>query len=317
MVTGLLLMDDFNDLKQEAEEAKERVRRDMLDFRDILHRLAREAGGAGHVRAEATMRRMEKRIEETAARVETRIDKVMSAITGPWNGDGSVVNRELDLSDFSNVEVDCCFRVEIVQAGSYRVNLIGSERLLDSLNVAISASGRTLKMSVKPLNFITRPDLSAKIEMPRLHKLRLSGASRCSVNGFTIDNTFDVNLSGNSNLEVDVTAVAGMVEISGASRMKGRMAVEDAEFVLSGASRTTLNGSAGNTVLNAWGASRLDMADFALGDTSVHLKGASHATVNVSGRLDLDLSGGSRLSYSGCPTMGDITVSGASTLNQG
>ena len=259
---------------------------------------------------------MEKRIEETAARVETRIDKVMSAITGPWNGGGSVVNRELDLSDFSNVEVDCCFRVEIVKADSYRVSLIGSEWLLDSLNVATSASGRTLKLSVKPRNFLTRPDLSARIEMPRLHKLRLGGAASCAVSGFTLENTFDVNLSGSSSLEVDVTAVTGRVEISGASRMKGRLSVEDAEFVLSGASRAQLVGSAGKAVLNAWGASRLDMADFAVGDTSVHLKGACRATVNVGGRLDLDLSGGSCLSYTGSPTMGEVNVSGASTLSQ-
>lgn len=310
-------MDDFDELKREAEEVSERVRSDMFDFRDILHRLACEAGGAGQVKAEATMRRMEKRIEETAARVETRIDKAMSAITGPWNGGSSVITRELDLSDFSNVEVDCCFRVEIFQADGYRVSLTGSERLLDSINVATSASGRTLKMSAKPLNFITRPILSARIEMPRLHKLRLAASSRGSVSGFTLDNTFDVNLSGNSRLDVDVNAVTGRVEISGASRLKGRLAVEDAEFVLSGASRVVLTGSAGKTILNAWGYSRLDMADFALGDTSVHLNAASQAAVNVGGRLDLDLSGGSRLTYTGSPKMGDVRVTGASILNQG
>lgn len=310
-------MDDFDELKQEAEEARERVQSGMFDFRDILHRVAREAGSAGHAKAEAKMRRMERWIEETAASVETHIDKAMSAITGPWNGDGNAISREFDLSDFSNVEVDCYFRIEIVQADSYRVSLTGSERMLDSLNVATSASGRTLKISAKPLNFITRPILSARIEMPRLHKLRLAASSRGSVSGFTLDNTFDVNLSGNSRLDVDVNAVTGRVEISGASRLKGHLAVEDAEFVLSGASRVVLTGSAGKTVLNAWGYSRLDMADFALGDTSVHLNAASQAAVNVGGRLDLDLSGGSRLTYTGSPKMGDVRVTGASTLSQG
>ncbi len=310
-------MGGFDELKQEAEEAGERVRRDMLDFRDALHRLTREAAGAGQVKAEAEMRRMEKRIEETAARVETRIDKVMSAITGPWNGGGSVISRELDLNDFSNVEVDCCFRVEIFQAENYRVSLTGTERLLDSLNVATSASGRTLKMSVKPLNFLIRPDLTARIEMPRLHKLRLAAAARCSATGFALDNTFDVNLSGNSKLDVDVTAATGRVEISGASQLKGYLVVEDAEFLLSGASRVVLAGSAGKTVLNAWGYSRLDMADFVVGDAGVQLKSSSQAAVNVNGRLDLDLSGGSCLTYTGNPTMGDSNVSGASTISRG
>ncbi len=310
-------MDDFDELKQEAEEARERVQSGMFDFRDILHRLAREAGGAGHAKAEAKMRRMERWIEETAASVETHIDKAMSAITGPWNGDGNAISREFDLSDFSNVEVDCYFRIEIVQADSYRVSLTGSERMLDSLNVATSASGRTLRISVKPRNFRTRPDLFARIEMPRLHKLRLAGGARCNASGFTLDNTLDVNLSGNSKLDVDVTAATGRVEISGASRLRGRLEVADAEFVLSGASRVVLTGSSGKTVLNAWGYSRLDMAEFTLGDAIVHLNAASQAAVNVNGRLDIDLGGGSRLTYTGSPQMGDVTVTGASTLSQG
>ena len=309
-------MDDFDELKQEAEEARERVQSGMFDFRDILHRLAREAGGAGHAKAEVKMRRMERWIEETAASVETHIDKAMSAITGPWNGDGNAITREFDLSDFSNVEVDCYFRIEILQADSYRISLTGSERMLDSLNVAASASGRTLKISVKPLNFRTRPDLFARIEMPRLHKLRLAAGARCNVCGFNLDNTFDANLSGNSKLEVDVTAVSGRVEISGASQLRGRLEVTDAEFVLSGASRAVLTGSSGKTVLNAWGHSRLDLAEFAIGDTVVHLNAASQAAVNVSGRLDIDLGGGSRLTYAGSPQMGDVTVTGASTLSQ-
>ena len=36
----------------------------------------------------------------------------------------------------------------------------------------------------------------------------------------------------------------------------------------------------------------------------------------VNGKLDMDLSSGSRLCYSGNPTMGKINVSGASTLSQ-
>ena len=311
---GLQLMDDIDELRREAEEARERIRSGMFDFRDILHRLANEAGGAAHAKTEDRIRRMERRIEETAASVETHIEKAMSAITSPWNGNS--VSREFDLSDFSNVEVDCYFRIEILQAESYRVSLTGSEKLLDSLDVATSGTGRTLKISAKPQNFHTRPDLFARIEMPRLHKLRLSAAARCSVGRFTVDNTFDANLSGNSRLEVDVTAATGRVEISGASRLKGRLEVKDAEFVLSGASRAILTGSSGKTVLNAWGYSWLDMTDFAMGDTSVNLNAASQARLNVNGRLDIDLGGGSRLTYTGSPQMGDVKVTGASTLTQ-
>jgi hypothetical protein len=162
----------------------------------------------------------------------------------------------------------------------------------------------------------TRPSLRAEITMPELHKLRLGGAATCVVSGFNSHDGFDLNVAGNSALDIDIESGETKVEISGASRLRGNMKLADAEFTLSGASRAELSGSANSVVLNAWGASRLDLADFMLNDTGVNLKGASEATIEVSGRLDLDLSGGSRLYYSGNPTMGKINVSGTSTLSQ-
>ena len=152
--------------------------------------------------------------------------------------------------------------------------------------------------------------------MPKLCKLRLGGAATCAVSGFSSDDAFDLNISGGSILDVDIEAGKTKVEVSGAGRLKGQMTLADAEFTLSGASRAELSGAANNVVLSAWGASRLDLTDFALDDTGVNLKGASEAAVNVNGKLDMDLSSGSRLYYSGNPTMGKINVSGASTLSQ-
>ena len=42
---------------------------------------------------------------------------------------------------------------------------------------------------------------------------------------------------------------------------------------------------------------------------------ASHAQINVNGRLDAVLSGASSLKYSGLPTLGNINTSGASTVS--
>jgi len=160
-----------------------------------------------------------------------------------------------------------------------------------------------------------RPTLYARIAMPTLNKLRLSGATRSIVRGFSSQEGFDVNLSGASRLDIDMETGEAKFEVSGASRVSGSMKVGDAEFTLSGASRAELIGSASNVVLSAWGASRLDLANFALNDMSVELKGASRAMINVNGKLDLDMSGASRLNYIGNPTLRDVNVSGASRLS--
>ena len=56
--------------------------------------------------------------------------------------------------------------------------------------------------------------------------------------------------------------------------------------------------------------------DFPVNDADVEFSGASSGTINLSGRLDADISGASRLYYIGEPTMGNINTSGASSLSK-
>jgi hypothetical protein len=186
--------------------------------------------------------------------------------------------------------------------------------LIDYMNV--SRSGNTLKMSLKPHRFQTRPLVEARIEMPLLNKIRLSAATRGIVRGFSGMDDFDVNLSGNSALNLDVTTGNLRCEISGASRLNGKMKVADVDVVLSGASRAELSGVAQDVVLSAWGASRAGIAGFQVRNASIHLKGASEAIVNATGKMDIDLGSGSHLTYTGNPTIRNISVTGASSLNR-
>ncbi len=64
------------------------------------------------------------------------------------------------------------------------------------------------------------------------------------------------------------------------------------------------------------GASRFNLGGFIVNNADVTLNGASTGTVNLSGRLDANVSGASRLSYIGEPTMGTINTSGASTISK-
>jgi hypothetical protein len=64
------------------------------------------------------------------------------------------------------------------------------------------------------------------------------------------------------------------------------------------------------------GASRFSLDDFTVSDANINISGASTGTINLSGRLDANVSGASTLLYIGEPTMGTINVSGASTLKE-
>lgn len=90
----------------------------------------------------------------------------------------------------------------------------------------------------------------------------------------------------------------------------------NARFTISAASTVTLGGRPGSLEIIGSGSCRLELSDFAVHDARVNLSGASQATVNLDGRLDADLSGASTLLYMGEPVLGDISVTGGSTISK-
>lgn len=306
-------MDNLDELRKEAEEAKERLRRDLYKLQDIFNRVAEEIGENGKSATGEAVRLAEKRIEETAFRVEKRIERAMALMTGDNVNVNDVITREMDYSDFTSIEVDCAFKVIIAHADSYRVVMRIHKALFDSVN--ITKSGNTLRLSLKPYRFRNRPTIEAKIFMPKLSRLRMGAATRGSVSGFNSDATFALNLSGGSSLDLDMEVVSARCEISGASRLTGKVKITDADLVLSGASRAELTGSAKDMTLSAWGASKADMENFTVCNANVNLKGASEATIDATDKLNVDLGSGSRLAYLGTPAIHEINVAGASLLN--
>ena len=105
-------------------------------------------------------------------------------------------------------------------------------------------------------------------------------------------------------------------EISGASEVTGYLKATSSYIVLSGASKIKINGSAGDIKIDASGASQVDLANFTVNDADISFSGASDGSLNINGRLDVSLSGGSFLEYGGNPILGDFNVTGGSELKR-
>jgi hypothetical protein len=213
------------------------------------------------------------------------------------SGSGDVVTREEPITGFDRVDVSHAFQVDISQGDTFSVVVTVDDNLVEYLEVV--KQGDTLKIGLEPGQgySVREATLEAEVTMPKLAGLEMSGASHVAVTGFKSTKTFDVNLSG-------------------ASRLRGEIDAGDATFDASGASRVTLNGSAGNVTVEGSGASQIDLSDFAVADAIVKLSGASAATVNPSGTLDVDASGASDVYYLGNPRMGNVDTSGASSVER-
>lgn len=116
-----------------------------------------------------------------------------------------------------------------------------------------------------------------RISAPDISELDVSGAANV-----TLDNV------KNSNLAVDS---------SGASKIK--IAGETAKFLA-----------------DTSGASKIDADDLRAVDATIDGSGASHVDINVSGELSADLSGASKVTYSGSPTAVNRKTSGAGSVSQ-
>ena len=236
-------------------------------------------------------------------------------VGGVVKGSGNLDTQEFNFSDFARVEVGYAFEVEITQSSSYSVSITADDNLFDY--ILVSKQGTTLKIRLEPALHYAFTTLQAKITMPQLYGLALSGATRGTVSGFSSTENLDVEMSGASSLDlVGISAGDVKCEVSGASKVTGDIIAADADFDVSGASTVQLEGLAIDIVVDASGASRVKLAAFLVNNADVTLSGASSSTVNLDGRLDADLSGASKLEYIGEPTMGSMNTSGASSLSK-
>jgi len=230
-------------------------------------------------------------------------------------GSGNVLTREMEYRDFNKLEVSHAFEAEISRADSFSVTISADDNIMEFLDVR--QRGDTLQIGLKPGYAYVSTTQRATVTMPELRSLELSGASRGKMNGFGSAQPLSLDISGASSLELnDISAGDSEFNVSGASKVSGSIQIQNTELEVSGASGVDLNGSAEDIIAEASGASTMELSDFGVNNAEVELSGASRATVNVSGQLDIDLSGASKLSYSGSPTLGKVTVSGGSTLSQ-
>ncbi|MBI2303945.1 MAG: DUF2807 domain-containing protein [Chloroflexi bacterium] len=220
---------------------------------------------------------------------------------GPWNwnvlsGSGHVITQQKDLAGFTQVEASGPLEVEIAQSNTFSVTVTVDDNLLD--HVVASVDREKLRLSTENLRlFFGWPTLKARITMPSLRSLRLSRAVKGTITGFKSTDDF-------------------ALEVMGASKLEGSLDSGNTKIDASSASRVNLEGSGSNADLKASGASKLELGNFQVKNAKVTVDGASSATVNVTGRLDVNASGASSVYYLGNPTLGEVNISGASKLER-
>ena len=215
-------------------------------------------------------------------------------------GSGNTVSKTYDYSDFTTINAQNGMHVELTHSDSFSVEVVADDNVID--HIEVNKSGDTLRIKPKPNAQFRDATLTAKVTMPELHRLELSGGSHVNLAGFSSNHDLSVKLSGGSHVSDFITP--------------SDITAGNVDFNLSGGSHVRLTGSADDLDIDCLGGSHIDLEGLSANNADINLNGGSHATINISGTLNIDISGGSKVYYLGNPKMGDIEVDWDSDLIQ-
>jgi RNA polymerase sigma factor (sigma-70 family) len=210
-------------------------------------------------------------------------------------GTGKEVTEEQKVADFSSVNVESIFHVEVKQGKQFRVAVTTDDNVVP--HVRLTKDGSALTFGMESNLSYENVTLKAVIVMPSLEGLTVSGAGHATVTGFKSEKDCKLRAEGAGHLKGDLQAANLNLEATGAGHV-------------------SLKGSAKKARIVGEGAGQLDLAEFTADRADVTLGGAASAKVQVTGELEYNLSGAAHLKFGGDPKVGKKQATGASSAGK-
>ena len=210
--------------------------------------------------------------------------------------DISGYQREYDLDNFSELEVNSAFKVNVKKGEKYSFIINGSRNDVDE--VVVEQNGNSLSLDfkgdAKKLNRQSRA-INVYITMPDLSSIQLGSSSKGYITGFD-EEFMDISLNGAAfaTLDIEVNSINAIVE---------------------GASKLEIEGRGDRFEVEVHGASTLNAFDFLVNDVEVETHNASTARVYASNNLIIRSNGASNVIYKGNADV-DIQKGGGSSVRK-
>lgn len=205
-------------------------------------------------------------------------------------------NRSFTVNGFDKLKMGNAFNITVTK-GAFSVQASGRQEDIKDLEARVENG--TLRIDFSDGKGWSwgkdRKDIVINITMPSLKGINFSGATESKISGFT-SRTFDIDLSGASNTNINISADNVRINCSGASDVK-------------------LVGDADMMVADVSGASELKAMDFKVKNIKVTSSGASDARVFASESIVANASGASDIKYKGTKNIKKST-SGSSDVSE-
>lgn len=209
------------------------------------------------------------------------------------NGNGIIVEEERALEQFSAIEMEGNYTLELEQ-GDPRVVIQTDSNLLSYIQTEVS--GNTLRLTSKE-NPKGSNGITIRISYPELERLQVGGAGSISNSGVLKARELEIEVNGAAELNL-------AVEIE-----------RKLELELKGASSVELSGTAQQLDTKLSGAGNLSAYELQVRDASISVSGVGGAEVYVTDNLQAKVSGVGGISYRGEPQNIQRQVSGVGSIS--
>jgi hypothetical protein len=238
-----------------------------------------------------------------------------SAFALKW-GNGELVTKNREVGDFTAISASSATKV-IVKSGKSNTCKVSLDSNLQKDFIAKVEDG-VLKLGFKPGAGILRfGKLEVTITTPLLSGVKGSGASSFLIEDEFEDEEFKADLSGASKLRGRLNYKIVGIEASGASIIDIEGAFGAVAINISGSSHLNISGKAAAIIGDVSGSSRLSADDLNVAEADLQVSGASRVRLgDVSKSVSADLSGSSQMAYAGNAKVLKKALSGSSRFRK-
>ena len=206
-------------------------------------------------------------------------------------GNGNNVSRELNLPNFTGIDLDISAEVIITQGDNFKVTVEGESNIIAELETDV-------RNGIWEIDYDhcvrDHDDVTIFITMPRVRSLSISGSGVItSTNIMTVD---DINLS-----------------ISGSGKIDVGLKADDIFSRISGSGKVVLEGEANSLEHNVSGSGDLFAFLLQTRNADIRVSGSGNSEVKVTDNLNVRISGSGDVYYRGRPQV-EVSVSGSGKL---
>jgi hypothetical protein len=224
-------------------------------------------------------------------------------------GNGNVASETRALASFNMVENEGAFDVYIIQDSVYEVTIEAESNLIAYVRTEVQ--GSTLNIYTKE-NLKTHYMIKLYIHTPDVNSVRLSGSGMIDLGSVLTDN-LEVVLSGSGDIRGNVNADYTSVGINGSGTAAMGLICNEVHTSISGSGDMYFSGQAEMAHFNISGSGSIRAYELQLVNCYADISGSGDMFVNVSGFLDVKISGSGSVHYIGYPEI-HTNISGSGSV---